>query len=187
MDKPSEFFISVDVETSGPNPSSFSMLSIGACTLRKPQSSFYIEIQPINENVNSEALQISGLDWEKLQKEGIPPINAMAEFASWIQDVTPDGMQPIFLAFNAVFDWMFINDYFHRYYGNNPFGYKALDIKAFYMGFHRVSWEETTMRYVSSRYLDDRSLPHHALKDAYDQAEIFRKMLDQAKDIQKGE
>ena len=59
----------------------------------------------------------------------------------------------------------------------NPFGHKALDIKAYYMGLQRVSWEETGMQYVSERYLDAQNLSHHALQDALDQAIIFRKML----------
>ena len=120
------------------------------------------------------------MDWDNLQNNGIHPKEAMARFASWVNEFFQDGSQPIFVAFNAPFDWMFINHYFHCYLGQNPFGYKALDIKAFYMGLHRVSWEETGMRHVSRRYLGDQNLSHHALQDALDQAEIFRKMLAEA-------
>ncbi len=76
---------------------------------------------------------------------------------------------------------MFVHDYFHRYLGRNPFGHSALDIKAFYMGMAGVAWDETGMRPVAGRYLDDRHLTHHALRDALDQAEIFEKMLAEAK------
>jgi hypothetical protein len=74
---------------------------------------------------------------------------------------------------------MFVNDYFHRYLGRNPFGHTALDIKAFYMGVTGVTWRETSMRTIAPRYLGDRTLTHHALRDALDQAEIFRKLLDE--------
>ena len=177
-----EIFISIDVETAGPNPGTYSLLSIGACTVFEPQDTFYVELQPINENKIPNAMVVSGLNWNRLKEKGLPPKQAMAQFSDWVDRVTPPENQPIFVAFNAPFDWMFIHDYFHRYLGHNPFGYKALDIKAFYMGLHGVPWQETGMRFVSPRYLNDQNLTHHALRDALDQAEIFRKMLAEAQD-----
>lgn len=168
-----ETYISIDVETAGPNPSTYSLLSIGACVVFNPQRTFYVELQPVNEHKLSSALAISGLDWDQLKTDGLPPKEAMSRFADWMNDL----IHPIFVAFNAPFDWMFVNDYFQRYLGHNPFGHKALDIKAFYMGLHGVSWEDTGMQTVSGRYLDDQNLSHHALQDALDQAKIFRKML----------
>ena len=40
----------------------------------------------------------------------------------------------VFVGFNAPFDWSFVNYYFHRFLGHNPFGFTAVDIKAYYMG-----------------------------------------------------
>ena len=174
-------FISVDVETAGPNPSTYSLLSIGACDVFNMQKTFYVEIKPINNNKNTSALEISGLDWQYLINSGLPPTEAMSNFAKWVNGFSQDGFIPIFVAFNAPFDWMFVNDYFHRYLGHNPFGHTALDIKSFYMGHQRVSWEETRMQYVSNHYLNAQSLSHHALQDALDQAKIFRKMLAEIK------
>jgi DNA polymerase III epsilon subunit-like protein len=187
MNNDNEFYISVDIESAGPSPAFYSMLSIGACTLQKPRSSFYIELKPVHEKKNQEALKISGLDWHKLVEEGIHPQKAMSEFAQWIADVTPKGCEPVCVAFNAVYDWLFINEYFFRFFGSNPFGHKALDIKTYYMGLHGVTWEETAMRYLSTNYLDNQGLTHNALQDALDQAEIFQKMLQEAKDKSKGE
>ena len=170
-------YISIDVETAGPNPSTYSLLSIGACDVFDTQNTFYVELKPINENKIASALEISGLDWQHLLNNGMPPFEAMSNFANWVKGFIQDDTQPIFVAFNAPFDWMFVNDYFQRYLGQNPFGHKALDIKSFYMGLHGVSWEETGIQYVSGRYLNAQNLSHHALKDALDQAKIFRKML----------
>jgi len=180
MLKTNTTYISIDVETAGPNPSTYSLLSIGACTLFDPQETFYVELRPFNENMVPEALMVSGLDWEQLKKMGRSPKEAMSQFAQWTGKNTPKGSEPIFLAFNAPFDWMFIADYFHRYLGHNPFGHKALDIKAFYMGLRGVPWEDTGMRHVSQHYLENQNLTHHALQDALDQARIFRKMLAEA-------
>jgi len=172
-----ETYISVDVETAGPFPREYSMLSIGACTLDEPQETFYVEIRPLDDHFTKEALQISGLNLTELKLNGLTPYKAMSRFSNWVAQVTPQGHEPVFVAFNAPFDWMFVSDYFHRFLGRNPFGFKALDIKAFYMGMKGVSWSETTMYKVSEQYLDKCELTHHALQDALDQAEIFRKML----------
>jgi DNA polymerase III epsilon subunit-like protein len=176
-----EVYISVDVETAGPNPAGYSLLSIGACRVFEPLETFYVELQPVHEAFSPEALQISGLNMDELREHGAPPQQAMGEFADWLKRITPKDGKPIFVAFNAPFDWMFVNDYFHRYLGHNPFGHSAIDMKAFYMGLRRVPWEETGMDAVSEYLTDKVTLSHNALQDACDQAELFRKMLERAK------
>jgi ribonuclease T len=158
-------YISVDVEAAGSNPSQYALLSIGACTLSEPRQTFYI------------ALEVCNLSLEKLAVEGVEPAVAMQQFATWLKTCVPQGQHPLFVAFNAPFDWMFVNDYFRRYLGYNPFGYSALDIKSYFMGLDGVTWDQTSMRNVSQRYLEGHRLSHHALQDALDQAEIFEKML----------
>ena len=66
----------------------------------------------------------------------------MTRFAAWLESVTPPGARPVFVAFNAPFDWMFVNDYFHRFLGQNPFGHNALDMKAYYMGQSGGRWAD---------------------------------------------
>ena len=105
------------------------------------------------------------------------PKEAMSAFTDWVRRVVPENARPVFVAFNAPFDWMFINDYFHRYLGENPFGHSALDIKAYFMGQTGIDWSETSMKHISSHFLEERRLTHNALKDAQDQAEIFQKVL----------
>jgi DNA polymerase III epsilon subunit-like protein len=173
-------YVSVDVETAGPHPSQYSMLSIGACLVADPEHTFYVELQPVNQNALPEALSVSGLSMEHLTREGLPPVEAMTRFEHWLQVEIPENTQPIFVAFNAAFDWMFVNDYFYRFLGRNPFGYSALDLKAYYMGLHGSHWSETKMRHLGNRYLGGRRLTHHALRDAQDQAELFQKMLAEA-------
>ena len=173
-------YVSVDIEAAGPNPSQYAMLSLGACLVRDPQVAFYAELQPTSNNAQPEALQVSGLSLEHLAEHGLPPVEAMQRFATWVEAVVPAGVSPLFVAFNAPFDWMFVNDYFHRYLGHNPFGYAALDIKAFYMGISHCAWDETAMSTLAQRYLDGRTLSHHAQRDAQDQAILFQKLLEAA-------
>jgi DNA polymerase III epsilon subunit-like protein len=173
-----ETFVIVDIEASGPNPGGYAMLSIGASTLAQPRQTFYVELQPDKEAFTSEAMAVNGLSLERLAAEGLPPEEAMRAFAKWVAKVAPEDARPVFAAFNAPFDWMFINDYFHRYLGYNPFGHSALDIKAYYMGLEGVTWQETSHRYVTERCCGTRELTHHALDDAIVEAEILQAMFE---------
>ena len=175
-----ENFISVDVETAGPNPSQYSLLAIGASSVLFPDRNFYIELKPVSLNFQPEALESCGLSLEKLATEGVDPAEAMQRFETWLQESLPAGQRPVFIGFNAPFDWMFVNDYFHRFLGRNPFGHAAIDIKSYYMGLAKVPWAETTMQFLGRRYLNRPALIHHALRDALDQGEIFRKLLLEA-------
>ncbi|UCD99846.1 MAG: 3'-5' exonuclease [Chloroflexota bacterium] len=172
-----EAYISVDVETAGPIPSQYSLLSIGACTIYTPQKSFYVELQPFNDLMLPDTFEIHGLDFEGLKKTGLPPIEAMALFDAWLKEVVPADRMPVFVAFNAPFDWMFVSEYFLRYLGQNPFGHAALDIKAYYMGITGSTWKETSMKHVSKDYLDGREISHNAEEDALDQAVIFSRLF----------
>jgi DNA polymerase III epsilon subunit-like protein len=175
-----EIFISVDVETAGSVPGPFALLSIGACLVDDPETSFYIELQPDSPDYTDEAIAIHGLSLEALSKTGVPPKEAMQAFANWIRQTTPESVRPVFVAFNAPFDWMFIHNYFYRYLGYNPFGHSALDIKAYFMGKAGVTWGETSMKHISAHFLKETHLAHNALKDAQDQAQIFQRLLAQA-------
>jgi ribonuclease T len=177
-----EAYVSVDVETSGPHPSDFDMLAIGACLVENPDCGFYIELQPVTGNAIPGSLAISDLSLEELRQNGTPPAQALQQFEAWLQAAVTTEQRPVFVALNAPFDWMFVNDYFHRYLRHNPFGHTALDIKAFYMGLAGTSWARTSMRYLASRYLQGRKLTHNALQDARDQAEVFANILVEARE-----
>lgn len=181
-----ETYISVDVESAGPNPSQYSLLAIGACSVVFPDRNFYIELKPVNLLFRPEALESCGFSLEKLAVGGVDPAEAMRRFETWLQQALPAGQRPVFVGFNAPFDWMFVNDYFHRFLGHNPFGYAAIDIKSYYMGLAKVPWAETTMQFLGRRYLNQPALIHHALRDALDQGEIFRKLLLEAAGQQDG-
>jgi ribonuclease T len=169
-----ECFISVDVETAGPHPLSYSLLSIGACLVDEPETGFYIELKPIHQAATDDALAVAKLSLEDLAVTGASPEVAMQQFADWVAEVVPEGHVPVFTGFNSPFDWMYINTYFHEFIGFNPFGHSALDIKSYFMGKMGSSWAETSMNYLSPRYLAGRPLSHNALSDARDQAELFR-------------
>ena len=169
-----ECFVSVDVETGGATPADYALLSIGACLVDDPETTFYVELKPEDKRSTTEALEVSKLSLDILETMGQPPAEAMQRFADWVADVVPEGHRAVFVGFNAAFDWMFVADYFERYVGRNPFGYTALDIKAFAMGRLGSTWAGTSMSVLAPKYLSGRPLAHHALSDAQDQAALFR-------------
>jgi DNA polymerase III alpha subunit (gram-positive type) len=176
-----ETYISVDVEAAGPFPSRYSLLSIGACLVDQPEHTFYIELQPVNDEADARALKVGGFSLAGLMETGVPARTALAQFEDWVTACTPADSRPVFVAFNAAFDWMFINDYFHRFLGHNPFGHNALDIKAFYMGLTGAKWSQTTIGHVAAYLNQPCSLTHNALADAQVQGQLFKALLDAAR------
>jgi DNA polymerase III epsilon subunit-like protein len=173
----SELYVSVDVESSGPIPSIYSLLSIGACLVSDPDISIYLELRPDSEKHDPESLAVSGLDIERLTREGLTPSTAMSKFESWLATHTSACEKPVFVGLNAPFDWSFINYYFHKYLGRNPFGFSAIDMKAYFMGSTGCLWRDTKSSKMKA-LLNARTVPDHdALADARHQAELFALML----------
>ncbi|HSU52794.1 MAG TPA: 3'-5' exonuclease [Candidatus Dormibacteraeota bacterium] len=171
-----EIYISVDIEASGPIPGDYSLLSIGACVVLEPETHFYVELQPISEKAVAEALAVTGFSLDELKERGTPPKAAMENFAQWINANT--GTQvPVFVGFNACFDWAFINWYFHHFLGRNPFGIGGIDIKSYYMGRARSRWSETTSSQLPAHLAIRKHMAHNALQDAIAQGELVRKLL----------
>jgi hypothetical protein len=89
-------YFSADVETDGPFPGPFSILSFAlvyagyfdGVTFQRPSSyaqSFYKELRPISNNFQEEALRVNGLDRARLCLEGEAPETAMSEVGAWVK------------------------------------------------------------------------------------------------------
>jgi DNA polymerase III epsilon subunit-like protein len=173
-----EALFSVDVETSGNSPHTGSLLSIGACLVENPDEGLYLELRPAPDMPwDDSAEAVHGLPRARLERDGLDPLVAMEHFETWINGVAGTA-RPVFVGFNAPFDWMFVADYFWRYLGRNPFGVSALDLKSYYMGRDRVArWDETRRVDVDDRLGVDPDHNHQALDDARGQARLAQLLL----------
>lgn len=179
-----------DVEASGPLPNFFSMLSIGLVVgSGKRRERFYRELKPLHACHNSESMEYVKLSEEvtaraaelgggpaavmqALTELGTDPAVAMRECALWIRKHAC-GRKPLFTGSAASWDWQFIQYYFHRFLGFNPFGFAALDIKAYYMGMTGCAWEETSKQRLPDAFRSPLPHTHKSDEDAAEQHEIF--------------
>ena len=172
-------FVSVDVEASGPIPGVYSLLAVGACAVDGDET-FSCEIKPLNDNADPRAMEVIGMSLDALKERGLDPSHAMQQFGEWLRGLRTAGGPLVFVGLNAPFDWSFVNYYFHRFAGGNPFGHTALDIKAYYMGVTGCRWSEATSS-AMSRVLKPQLAPNHqALQDARFQAELYRLIRSRA-------
>jgi DNA polymerase III epsilon subunit-like protein len=152
------------------------MLSLGAVAVNDPQSTFYVEFKPLNENSVPAAMKVVGRTLEEFAQVGRDSNEAMTAFREWLSSVAK-ARKAVFVGFNATFDWAFVNFYFLQYLGENPFGIGGIDIKSYYMGLSGAVWNDTRSSRIPQKYKDSsRRHTHNALDDAIEQAEMFRRM-----------
>lgn len=169
-----EYFMSiiiVDVESDGPIPAEFSMVCFGAVLFDDPlETSFYGRTKPISDRFVPEALAISGFSRD--QHLGFDdPKTVMESFAAWLAQ-NANG-RAVFVSDNVAFDWQFINYYFHRFLGRNPFGFSGRRIGDLYAGLVKDASKATEWKkYRVTKHT------HHPVDDARGNAEALRKFRE---------
>ena len=93
------------------------------------------------------------------------------EFDEWIAKLPGEG-RVTFISDNPAYDWQWINYYFHKYLGRNPFGFSARRIGDFYAGLtgdfaNANQWKKLRVT----------THDHNPVHDARGNAEAFRRML----------
>lgn len=185
-----DVYFSADVETDGPIPGPFSMLSFGLVlagsydgrTFRRPSGyhlSFYKELRPISENFQPEALRVNGLDRARLCREGETPEKAMTEAARWVKRVA-DAAQPVLVAYPLSFDWSWLYWYFLRFSDEgSPFDYsQCFDIKTAVAVKAGIPISEAGRSRIDPCLRPRHPHTHHAIDDAIAQAEIFANVFE---------
>lgn len=173
-----EIHVSVDVETSGSVPGLHDLLSIGAVDVDDASRFFSIDLKPASGRFEQAAMDVVGRPLSEFEAVGTPIPEAMAAFAAWAESLRGGGEKLVFVGLNAPFDWSFVNYGFFACALRNPFGHKALDINAYWMGLTGCTWAETGSSAIDAATNPLLKGTHDALDDARYQAEIFRIMRD---------
>lgn len=157
----------VDIESDGPIPGDFSMISFGAVLVDDDlNTTFYGKLKPISERFIPEALAVSGHTREEVLLFDDPK-SVMEQFALWIKDVCKD--RPVFISDNNGFDWMFICWYFHHFTGNNPFGFSSQNLGSLYKGLINDTFK-------NFKHLRKTNHTHNPVDDAKGNAEALLTM-----------
>src|SRR5574343_578039 len=184
-----EIYVSVDIESDGPIPSEYSMLSFGAASFSedgKLLGTFERNLETLDgAKQNPETMEWWSTQpeaWEACRKNLVHPKSAMLEFTSWVEGLEKQyGAKAVFLAYPAGFDFTFVYWYLIKFVGYSVFSFSALDIKSYAMARLGTSFRETTKRNFPKRWKSKKRHNHIALDDAIGQGELFLNILQEEK------
>lgn len=166
-------WIMVDIESDGPCPGLYSMVSFGAVVVEPALNrTFYGKCRPISDTHVPEALAVSGHTREECMTFPTPE-ETMARFQAWVVEhsgtrkfrgnIVPDAR---FVSDNNGFDWQFVNYYFHRYVGSNPFGHSSTNLGSLFKGLEKSMFAKWKHRRKTTH-------THHPVDDAKGNAEAM--------------
>lgn len=183
-------YFSADVETDGPIPGPYSMLSFAIVyagtfdgrRFKKPENFerlIYREMRPISESFEFEALRVNGLDRDRLKVDGMSPELAMLDAHEWVKEVAGSA-RPVLVAYPVSFDWTWLYWYFVRFCSKgSPFGYsQCYDIKTAFAVKAALPISSSGRSQVDDVLKGARLHSHHAIDDAIEQAEIFANIFE---------
>ena len=161
--------IAVDVESDGPVPPKYSMVSFGAVVVEPTLSrTFKGRVRPISDLWLPEALAVSGVRRDE-HRGYDEPAEVMEGFDRWIAESSKG--KPVFVSDNLAFDWQFINYYFHAFLGRNPFGWSGRRIGDLYCGMVKDA-------FATWKHLRKTAHTHHPVDDAKGNAEALLAMAE---------
>ena len=181
MAKGPEIYVSVDIEADGPIPGPHSMLSIGAVAYDQKGNEMG------QYTVNLETL--AGAEahprmaewwkqfpeaWEACRQNTQPPEEAIPQFSDWIETLPGT---PIFVAWPATWDFMWIYWYLLRFADKRPFSEHGIDMRSYAMGMRKRQFRECSKNFLPKRWFSDLPHNHIALDDAREQGELFVRMM----------
>jgi DNA polymerase III alpha subunit (gram-positive type) len=112
--------------------------------------------------------------WQASRSEIVSVESAMRQYVAWVQGLPG---KPVFVAYPAGFDFLFMYWYMIRFVGESPFSHSALDIKTYVMALLRKPYRESTKKNMPKRWFPALAHTHVALDDAREQGLLFINML----------
>ncbi len=180
-----EIYISTDVETDGPIPGPHSMLSIGSAAYTADKeliATFSANLETLTDaSAHPKTAQWWSTQpqaWAACRTNLEAPEPAMRRYVEWIKTLKH---KPVFVAYPAGFDFLFVYWYLMRFVGESPFSHSALDVKSFAMVVLKTDYRDSTKKNMPRRWFDKMPHTHVALDDAVEQGALFCNMLKESR------
>ncbi len=178
---PPEIFVSTDIEADGPIPGLYSMLSFGSAAYLSDKTlvaTFSANLETLPEaSTHPDTMrwwQTQPAAWAACHTDLEPPEQAMRRYVSWLKALPG---KPVFVAYPATFDFMFVYWYLIRFVGESPFSHGGLDIKTYAMAMLETPYHDSTKRQMPQRWFaPDLPHSHIALDDAKEHGVLFCNM-----------
>jgi hypothetical protein len=176
-----EVYVSTDVETDGPIPGPNSMLSFASAAYLADKTlvgTFSANLETL-PGATGDPVTMAWWDqhreaWAAARSDPEDPTVAMRRYVRWLKGLPG---RPVFVAYPAGFDFLFVYWYLIRFAGESPFSFSALDIKTYAMAMLRGEYREAVKRNMPRRWFDEKEHTHQALDDAIEQGALFCNML----------
>ncbi len=181
-----ELFFSADIETDGPVPGPYSMLSFGVVALTQAGQ----ELGAFEANLKT--LPDAGQDpdtmdfwaqnsnaWEACRKDCVDPAEAMLNFVNWVDKICGNKYQPVMVCMPAGFDFLFLYWYMKNFAGRSPFSFSCIDMKTYAMAMRSTPYRQSSKRFWPKRWFSNLPHTHVAVDDAREQGLTFINMLQE--------
>ena len=176
-----EWYCSTDIETNGPIPSDYSMLSLGAAALTpegKLLSTFSVNLKDMpgaKADPDTMAWWATNQEaYDATRKDMVDPKLAMEQYVSWIKKQPGS---PVFVGYPAGFDFLFVYWYLIHFIGESPFSFSALDIKTYTMAVLKTDYRKSTKKNMPKHWFPKDKHTHIAVDDAIEQGKLFCNIL----------
>ena len=176
-----EIYVSTDVETDGPIPGPHSMLSFASAAYQADKTLLGTFTANLHLLAGASG-HLSTMAWwaqnqaayDATRTQLEEPEAAMRRYLDWLHALP--GL-PVFVAYPAGFDFLFVYWYLIRFTGESPFSFSALDIKTYAMALLKKGYRESVKGNMPKRWFDALPHTHVALDDAIEQGALFCNML----------
>lgn len=176
-----EIYVSTDIETDGQIPGANSMLSFASAAYLADKTlvgTFAANLKTLpnasGDPKTMEWWQSQPEAWEATRIDLQEPGDAMQSYVSWLKSLPG---KPVFVAYPAGFDFLFVYWYLIRFTGESPFSFSALDIKSYAMAMLKTEYRQSSKRNMPKHWFDSLPHTHVALDDAIEQGALFCNML----------
>jgi hypothetical protein len=176
-----EIYVSTDIETDGPIPGPYSMLSFASAAYLADKTligTFFVNLETLpGASADPDTMEWwqKNIDaWNASRIDIQPPKAAMHQYLEWIKSLP---RKPVFVGYPAGFDFLFIYWYLINFTGESPFSFSALDIKSYAMAVLKSEFKKTVKGKMPRHWFDQLPHTHIALDDALEQGALFCNIL----------